>query len=134
MPDKKLTDSEITIKALKELLGLVLCEGCLQRAATISHTIDLINRLQAENEMLKNAVNRLTNRVCDLKEKDETRHKVFMTKCEELETAKAEAYKEFAERLHIEFRMYGQKDKFNKAKFLRAVDNIFKELVGEDNA
>lgn len=77
----------------------------------ISQTNDLINRLQekveenedtiqfadkihkeqvAENKRLVNAVNRLTNRICDLKEKDETRRKVFETKCEELEIAKAE--------------------------------------------
>ncbi len=52
MPDK-LTDNEITIKALKEILELMLCEGDLQKTSTISHTIDLINRLQAENENLK---------------------------------------------------------------------------------
>lgn len=51
--DKKLTDSEITIKALKEVLEVMLSEGDLQRISTISHTIDLINRLQAENKNLQ---------------------------------------------------------------------------------
>ena len=46
----KLTDTEITIKALKELLEVMLCEGDLQSSATISHAIDLINRLQARVE------------------------------------------------------------------------------------
>lgn len=50
MPDKKLTDSEITIKALKEILDVMLCEGDLQRTSTINHAIDLINRLQAKLE------------------------------------------------------------------------------------
>ena len=63
MPDKKLTDvtdnnvgkmsdSEITIKGLKKILDLMLCEGDLQRASTISHTIDLFNRQKAEKERL----------------------------------------------------------------------------------
>ncbi len=53
MPDKKLTDSEITIKDLKELLEVMLSEGDLQRTSTVSHTIDLINRLQAEKQDLE---------------------------------------------------------------------------------
>ena len=40
----------------------------------------------------------------------------------------AEAIKKFVERLHVEFRMYGQKDRFNKAKFLIVVDNLVKEM------
>lgn len=54
--DKKLTDSEI-VKALKEILELMLCEGDLQRTSTISHAIDLINRLQAANEGLQQKIN-----------------------------------------------------------------------------
>lgn len=41
-----MTDSEI-VKALENLLELVLVEGCLQRAKTISNTIYLIHRLEA---------------------------------------------------------------------------------------
>ena len=47
---------------------------------------------------------------------------------------KAEAYKEFAERLHEELRIYGIKDKFNKSVFLNVVDKAKKELVGEGDA
>ena len=47
-----MTDNEITIKALKEIMELMLCEGGLQMASTISHALGLINRLQAENERL----------------------------------------------------------------------------------
>ena len=46
-----MTDNEI-IKALKELLDVMLCEGDLQRVSTISHTIELINRQKAEIERL----------------------------------------------------------------------------------
>ena len=48
MPNK-LTDKEI-VKALKELLEIMLCEGDLQRSATISKAFDLINRLQSRVE------------------------------------------------------------------------------------
>ena len=45
-------DSEI-VKALKEILELMLCEGDLQRSATISNALDLINCQQAEIERLE---------------------------------------------------------------------------------
>lgn len=32
--------------------------------------------------------------------------------------------KEFVEKLHVEFRMYGSNDKFNKEMFLTAVDKV----------
>ena len=53
MTDKKLTDYVITVKALKEVLELMLCEGDLQRVSTISHAIDLINRQKAEIKRLR---------------------------------------------------------------------------------
>ena len=66
MPDKKLTDSEIK-KALKGLLELVLVEGCLQRAKTISNTLDLINRLQEEKEALINGQETLQKYIAEQK-------------------------------------------------------------------
>ncbi len=48
------------------------------------------------------------------------------------EQIKAEAYKEIAEMLHEELRIYGIKDKFNKAVFLNIVDKAKKELVGDN--
>ncbi len=68
-----MTDNDI-IKALKKLLKLMLCDGDLQRASTISKTIDFINRQNAEIEKL--------NHIVDVNKK-----------------VKAEAVKEFAERL-----------------------------------
>ena len=49
----KMTDSEI-VKALKEILEIMLTMGDLQKSSTISKAIDLINRLQAENNRLDN--------------------------------------------------------------------------------
>ena len=46
---------------------------------------------------------------------------------------KSEAYKEFAEKLHEELRIYGIKDKFNKSVFLNVVDKAKKELGGDEN-
>lgn len=60
MPDNKLTDNEIT---LKKLLEVMLSEGDLQRTSTISHTIDLINRQQAEIEWLKKGNSNFLTRV-----------------------------------------------------------------------
>ena len=182
MTDKKLTDSEITINALKKILDLMLCEGDLQRASTVSHTIDLINRQKAENDDLfykltgvMHSVDKWldgdeleqdeVNRAATMREKtlkitedlqaENERLKKFLDMSrkvslarrdrnlkicelnqkilEELKTAKAEAYKEFAEKLHEELRMYGIKDKFNKLVFLNVVDKAKKELVGEND-
>ena len=108
MPDKKLTDSEI-VKALE----------CCSTASCISNkchyeklhdiptcttkltkdALDLINRLQAEIERLEDVNIRLT---------------------------KAEAHKEFAERLKSRF--------LNKNEVINnTIDNLLKELVGENN-
>ena len=119
MPDKKLTDSEI-VKALEchRHIGKETCDSCpLQGVGMcsfvlINETYNLINRLQAENERLKKG----------------WKADVILTA-----DAKTEAYKEFAERLYEELRMYGIKDKFNKSVFLNVVDKAKKELVGEDN-
>ena len=118
-----LTDNDI-IKALKEILELMLCEGDLQRSATISKALDLINRLQAENERLK---------------------KGWKADIQLTAEVKAEAYKEFAERLHKEAEEVGidpegdfiySNDKIydTVADWCKdASDNLLKELVGEDN-
>lgn len=103
MTDKKLTDKEI-IKALEEILELVLCEGDLQRASTISHTVDLINRLQTKNDRLEHQLETL---------------------CFTLKTAKAEAYKEFAE-------MLIDKAKNGVIQICDLPDYVI-EMVGEDN-
>ena len=152
MPNK-LTDNEIK-KALEECPKNVRnrnCKSCLYTTAEkfcldrlMEDALDLINRLQAkvekndkveyfadktiatlqaENERLRNAYKQCAWERDMVMEQDEYNCKL----------AKAEAYKEFAERLHEELRIYGIKDKFNKSVFLNVVDNAKKELVGEDN-
>ena len=58
-------------------------------------------------------------------------HSEFATK-DLVHKIKVEAYKEFAEMLYEELRVYGIKDKFNKAVFLNIVDKSKKELVGDE--
>lgn len=148
--DKKPTDEEI-VKSLechahrteRKLnccdCGYIQYQDCSQRMSC--DALDLINRLQ---------------------EKDETRHKVFETKCEELEiskaenerltirlrkaehqlddsmimynTIKSEAYKEFAERLKDKKARYNA-DNFYVIDYIpsKELDNLLKELVGDNN-
>lgn len=76
-------------------------------------TVDLINRLQAENECLK----ALNGRLVVLGDRFRA----------ELKTAKAEAYKEFAERLKKE----ATSDRDVQYVFELKIDNALKEMVGE---
>ena len=182
MTDKKLTDSEI-VKALKTLLELVLVEGCLQRAKTISNVLDLINRLQARKEHYQKMNARNLDNVlylskqCDeLQEENENYSKnnqqmtsdilklykeleqvkaenerlkettknmsayvkgnnwglvSFVEFCKNL---KAEAYKEFAERLKERYTSVWTWDGHEEAILVlhTNLDNLLKELVGED--
>ena len=105
MPDKKLTDNEI-VKALKELFEVMLCEGDLQRASTVRHTIDLINRQKAEIEKKQATIDSFT----DI-------GKLYSE-------IKAEAYKEFA---------YELKQIPDVAIYKYEIDNLLKEKVGEND-
>lgn len=101
MPDKKLTDSEI-VKALECCVSddnnhndLDECKGCPYiecRDCTNDlrkETLNLINRLQAENERLKNEYEECSKRNVDL--------------MGAFKSYKAETYKEFAEWLYSLF-------------------------------
>ena len=156
MPDKKLTDEEIK-KAFKICNNLEdgycsdcayeYCDRCIRAVAI--NTLDLINSLQAENERLKEnlqeahidirehitEIERLNELLEEWKkaaykvsdEKDE----LYCNAVERVKTAKAEAYKEFAERLkeHSYFDPIHQ----NKVVAVELVDNLLKEIVGETN-
>ena len=104
-----------------------------------SKALDLFNRLQAEKQNLEielkamrgaaNSYKAENKRLYIAFEENQKATKIWKDKSK---TAKAEAYKEFAEKLHEELRIYGIKDKFNKSLFLNVVDKAKKELVGED--
>lgn len=103
----------------------------------VEHLIGYVKTLKAEKDDLKielqamrNAANGYKAEVERLKEKDETRHKVFMTKCEELETAKAEAVKEFVGEFERSLINMPQKD-INYSNLVEHIDNLAKEKVGD---
>ena len=123
------------------------------------HALDLINRQKAEIERLKDLIinndeenlsyvamaikeereliqiehtrileaeiERLENKLFDAKEGGSFYKANFMAKCEEINSVKSEAIKEFAERLKecSEF--------CNKVVFVDTIDNLVKEMVGE---
>ena len=134
MTDNKLTDNEI-IKALECCIKsshfgecfdnkcpLVSEKGCEVGKETLyPYVLDLINRLQAENE-------RLTIRLRKAEHQLDDAMKMY-------NIIKAEAYKEFAERLkEIAISRY---DAFDEQEYpfvrLTDLDNLLKKLVGEDN-
>ena len=130
MTDRKLTYEEI-IKDLK------FCEDC---SANINiDIIDFINRQESEIERLQKEVNLVSIQFQDIQERqEESQAEIERLKGSTIvnnimesqrikREAKAEAYKEFAERL---------KDKIIDTPFginctIDMVDNLLKEMVGE---
>ena len=139
MTDKKPTDNEI-IRAFKRITEY---KGFTSSASkTLKSTLDLINRLQAQNEDLSETVHNLTiekdtlfDKAEELKaeverlyialEENQKATKFWKDKSE---TIKAEAYKEFAEEI---FELFPA-DKCNTVISRVTVKHILKELVGED--
>ena len=111
-----MTDKEIK-KALKALLELVLVEGCLQRAKTISNALDLINRLQAENEDKQTVIKEQGKIINGLME---CQGKAIIA-----------AYEECIEKVKekINNHSYGV---LHKTVINHKLDNLLKEMVGED--
>ena len=130
MPNK-LTDKEI-VKALEccasgefeeckncpYVEGYPYCDGPMER-----DVLDLINRLQAENERLK------TPKQVAMVRSARGLGKSSIILREYTDAVKTEAYKEFAERLKIRF---SGTISCNYGAIKQAVDKLIKELVGED--
>ena len=126
MPDKKPTDNEIK-KALECCCGIEHdCDKCPYEEnnecgelnGILKDALDLINRLQAENERLKKA------------------NEMFADIGKMYSEIKSEAHQEFAERLKTEYAkgMNWFKKKESYYVDVGDIDNLLKELVGEDNA
>ena len=147
MPDKKLTDNEV-VKAFRECcvkLNGNFCDECqynnkgmcndIQMATDILDLINRkdeeLNRLQAENERLKNHIQEGIDLAKQIPEM--------------LALTKAKAYKEFADRLKNEIisdTAYGCDTNQHTGYYdyqikigdiPEYIDNLLKELVGEDN-
>ena len=107
------------------------CTGLL-----LKDTLDLINRIEAENERLKGISDNKTKELLRYNASIEELHK-------KLETAKAEAYKEFAELIHCHCQSIINHEWNKKVspvswadayeQFDEEVDNLLKEMVGDSN-
>ena len=126
MPDKKLTDNEIK-KALECCVNNTNedCNKCVCSGSNVScvdvlltNALDLINRLQAENERLTIRLRKAEHQLDDL--------------CIMHNVIKAEAYKEFAERLE---KMMCYEHFFETDVVVldrNKLNNLLKELVGDN--
>ena len=130
MTDKKFTDEEV-IKGLEEEIHLAeyvdsdYC--CNTEVSLLKSTLDLINRQKAEIENLQNVLqNVLSNYQIEVSAKIEKQ-------------IKAEAIKAFAEKLKnkikTECNPYGAPtfDYDTSITIMRYIDNLVKEMVGDDN-
>ena len=140
----KLTDKDI-IKALPNMTyGGHYCAKCkydngkgndrcgLKGCKIARYALDLINRLQAENERLKEEIC-IQHKIIDERGVEVLRHdRCIRTLHEKLETAKAEAYKECIEKVRkLAVGMHPCSDELRV--FDNDLDNLLKELMGENN-
>lgn len=126
MPDKKLTDKEIvkafqlaTIRA--EHPGFVLC----------GQMVDIINRLQAENERLKNAYKQVAwERDIFAEDTKEEIKKDCSYLMLDIKTIKSEAYKECIEKVkaEVESWTYNLGVYTDKRTALERLEKYFKEM------
>lgn len=147
--NKKPTDSEI-VKALEEQLNLMgyVTNGCyldtvqsFQMYETLRVSLDLINRLQAENERLTKSVTTLTKSISELTDEVERQKKakdesfLFAANIYEAEKiviaeTKAEAYKECIEKVKALFP--SDNEPYQYWEIHEGADNLLKELKGND--
>ena len=138
MPDKKLTDNEI-IKTLQEMADY---PHNYEEGQDLQNALDLINRLQAQNKDLAETVHNLTiekdalfDKAGELKAEIERLKTNLNVELENFATEydnkiKAEAYKEFAQKLESII-MWSPKNHISITA--KDVKNILQELVGENN-
>jgi type II secretory pathway component GspD/PulD (secretin) len=137
MPDKKLTDAEI-VKAVSDISNahyIVIAESG-NVPVTIGDVFDLNNRLQDKNKAYKyyydeclkdlkkaNAENERLIKVYELS------NRAYRELQKRVEPIKAEAYKEFAERLKEKAHSYFLANLLWVVN-IEYIDNLLKELVG----
>jgi hypothetical protein len=131
-----MTDNEI-IKALESIASASI--GDCQRDCAFydgkvhfcggivaKHSLDIINRQKAEIERLRTATEEAIacyNRMESL----------YRIKCVELKVAKAEAIKEFAERVRELTKKTAFADCWSEGGFLDSIDNLVKEMTEEEH-
>ena len=113
MTDNKLTDEEI----IKDLTELSRYTGFQERyIQVLNATLDLINYQKTEIEQWKEEANRY--------------QKLWCIAIDDIETAKAKAYKEFAERLKS-YLLLNKKGEMSVVSF-ENIDNLLKGMIGEE--
>ena len=148
MKDKTLPDKEI-VKALEECIELKFddTEYATVRLDTLTNALDLITcqqaeseNLKVENQSLRSAANSLKIHYEEAQAKLERLRQNLNIELEKFATEyddkiKAEAYKEFAERLKTEYAkgMNWFKKKESYYVDVDNIDNLLKEMVGESN-
>ena len=124
MTDKKITDEEIK-SSLEVIATTRNCNECKIRNCkwgtcncsqiTANAALDLINRQKAEIEKLKGSTI-----VSNIMESQRIKRE-----------AKAEAYKEFAERLNEKAQIADCFDSYNMVVGTHFIDNLLKEMIDE---
>ena len=117
MTDKKCTDEEI-IKSL-ECCKNCCCKQC-DEEPDFQEAINLINHQKTEIERLKDYNSNLIDANTALSK--------------EILEIKAEAYKEFAEKLKVAAISCSIGGRYYKIFTIRDIDNLLKEMVGEEGA
>lgn len=125
--NKKLTDEEV-IKGLNELSQYTGLK--IQIAQTLKEAIDLIKRQKSEIERLKSANDEKFRQWDMLAEKTKTHYADLYNEAKD--KLKAEAYKEFAERLKRSTVMAVMGNKIYAVATSKGVDNLLKEMLGEE--
>lgn len=125
--NKKLTDEEI----IKDLIELSRYTGFQEKyIQVLNATLDLINRQKSEIERLKSANDEKFRQWDMLAEKTKTHYANLYNEAKD--KLKAEAYKEFAERLKQSTVMAVMGNKIYAVATSKGVDNLLKEMVGEE--
>jgi DNA anti-recombination protein RmuC len=135
-----MTDNEL-IKTLEVISDTANCHECgfydgnVHNCAQIvaQNSLDLINRLKAENEDLEIKLKHFAEFLAEAEKKNEELKAeneelitiIFTDRSEAIKLLKTEAIKEFAERLKEYSKWYSYVTP-------RDIDNLVKEMVGED--
>lgn len=129
--DNKLTDNEI-IKALEQKIKFKEfdeSEDAIIKVNILENVLDLINRLQAENEVYETCNARKDEAIKSL----ESRLKKLQMKFDDISKMyseiKAEAYKECIEKVKALFP--SDNEPYQYWEIHEGADNLLKELVGE---
>lgn len=134
-----MTNNEIK-KALKDLAGKTNCQLCVVHETCPSgicifrEALDLINRLEAENERLKEGTS-VRDKIIDERGAEVIRHdNAIRSLRKQLETAKTEAYKEFVEKAKEELcEWVGADNSITYSRIERVLDNFVEEMEKKYN-